>query len=80
MAVVYENNCVGCGIPCINCGRKSERVIKCDAYGCTDYAEYHIDGEDLCEEHAQELLVEMFRELTIHEMAELLKVKISHCC
>ena len=74
--VVYENNCVGCGIPCINCGRKHQEVIKCDN-GCDEYAVYSINGEDFCEECAEEILVDMFKDLTVAQMAELLDVKFS---
>lgn len=74
--IAFENNCVGCGIPCINCGRKHQEVIKCDN-SCDEYAKYCIDGEDFCEDCAEEILVDKFKDLTIEEMANVLGVKIS---
>lgn len=79
MATVIEDNCVNCTIYCINCGRRNQEVIKCDARGCDEYAKYIIDGEDFCEECAEEVLIEMFKDLTIIEMAEALGINISHC-
>jgi hypothetical protein len=79
MARVIENNCVGCGIPCINCGRKHQEVVKCDTPNCDEYAKYIIDGEDFCEDCAEEILVDKFKDLTIIEMAEALGIKISRC-
>lgn len=79
MAIVIENNCVGCALPCINCGRKHQEVVKCDTPNCDEYAEYTIDGEDYCEECAKECLIEQFKDLSVYEMAELLKVNISRC-
>lgn len=34
----YEDYCVGCDLPCINCGRKKVPVLTCDKCGtnCSD--------------------------------------------
>ena len=77
MATVIEDNCVSCAMYCINCGRRHEEVIKCDARGCDEYAKYKIDDDDYCEEHAKEYLMDMFSDLDILEMAELLQIKIT---
>jgi hypothetical protein len=75
--IVIENNCVGCALPCINCGRKHQEVVKCDTPNCDEYAKYTIDGEDYCEDCAEEILVDKFKDLTIEEKANVLDVKIS---
>ena len=75
--VVYENNCVGCAIPCINCGKKHQEVIKCDTPNCDEYANYCIDGEDYCEECEKEILIDQFKDLTIDDMANILGIGIS---
>ena len=72
MSIKYEDCCVGCPQGCINCGRKRVEVHKCDS--CGNYAQYQIDDEDLCEDCAEDTLVERFKELTVHDMARMLDV------
>ena len=44
---VIENDCVGCDIPCINCGRKRTPHWYCDKCKCEDVL-YLFDDEELC--------------------------------
>lgn len=44
-----ENECVGCAIPCIDCGRKRVPVYYCDRCGDQIDDIYESDGEELCE-------------------------------
>jgi hypothetical protein len=72
MAVVIENNCVDCQLPCINCGRKHQEVVKCDQGRCDNYASYNVDGEDYCDECLEDFLLKCFKELPIDEKIEVL--------
>lgn len=50
-----ENNCYGCPRPCAGCGRSHMEVRICDDC-CDAYAEYVVDGDDLCEDCLKERL------------------------
>ena len=81
MARVIEDNCVGCPaeLGCLGdvCPYKHMHVDYCDECG-DDCAEYRIDGKDLCEECAKELLLDMFNDLTIKDMAEVLEADFEY--
>lgn len=68
-----ENNCVGCEV-CWHCGRDEQEVVVCDE--CGDYADYKTSEGDFCEQHLEEMLNNMWKELTLEEKAELLEIKI----
>lgn len=63
-----EDNCVCCDLPCINCGRRHEKVLYCDR--CSDSFErcYNYNGEDLCKDCFFETI---FTESTIEELVDL---------
>lgn len=45
-----ENLCVGCALPCIDCGRKRVEVYYCDKCGGEIEGDIYDDGEqELCE-------------------------------
>lgn len=45
-----ENLCVGCALPCIDCGRKRVEVYYCDECGEEIAGDIYDDGEqELCE-------------------------------
>ena len=51
MGFRVEDNCVGCAIGCINCGRRHQHVYYCDK--CDDYCDgdnplYEYEGQELC--------------------------------
>ena len=49
---VYENDCVSCDLPCIDCGRRRSPHWYCDQ--CEEEYQpdrlYDYDGEDLCKD------------------------------
>lgn len=46
-----ENDCVGCAIPCIDCGRKRTPHFYCDNPECrAEETLYEYEGEQLCAE------------------------------
>lgn len=76
----YENQCVGCPteMGCIGeaCPYINVPVDYCDQ--CHNYAEYRIDGDDLCEECADKYLNEAFDDLSISEKAEALEIELEN--
>lgn len=47
--IKFENNCYICPRPCAGCGRDRQETRICDDC-CDNYAEYRLDGDDLCED------------------------------
>lgn len=72
MSVVIRNMCVGCAIPCIDCGLKHVEVVKCDAYNCDEEASYHTEEGDLCQDCLDDLLNSRWDDLDTQEKATLL--------
>lgn len=51
----YENDCVGCDLPCIDCGRKHKPHMYCDSCGEETDVLYHMidsayDSQYICKE------------------------------
>ena len=59
--VKYENECVGCGLPCIDCGRKNIKHLYCDKCGDDVETLYNFLGEELCED----CLLKTFEKITL---------------
>ena len=79
--IKYENHCCDCavpGYPCMgnSCPYVNVSVHYCDICNDDTYAEYDIEGEHYCKEHAIEYLKEVFEDLTISEQAEVLDISL----
>lgn len=79
--IKYENHCCGCAVPaypCMGslCPNVNVPVYYCDICDNDNYAEYSIEGEHYCENHAKEYLKENFEELTVLEQAEILNISL----
>ena len=77
----YENHCCDCAVPAYPCIGSSCPNINVPTYYCDvcnngAYAEYDIDGEHYCEDHAKAYLKEAFDDLTLSEQAEALDIDI----
>jgi hypothetical protein len=76
--IKYENWCVGCpdGMPCLgsSCPYINVTVYYCDSCGC-DGAEYEYDGEDICQECLNKLLIRKWGLQDIEEKKRLLSVE-----
>ena len=59
--IKYENECVDCGLPCIDCGRKNVKHLYCDKCGDDVEELYNFLGEELCEE----CLLKTFEKITL---------------
>ena len=75
-----ENHCVECtsyGLHCIgeSCEKRRVKVSYCDSCKWHE-ADYMIGKEEYCHECAEEILMEAFKELSLHEKASLLDVTI----
>jgi len=73
-----DDNCVGCtslGMTCLGgaCPNSPREVAFCDTH-TDEYADYIIDGEELCEDCAKEYLLDLFKDHLISEQAEMLDV------
>lgn len=77
MSRKIENHCVNCVLPCIgsSCPYHDVPVDYCDACG-DEGAIYRIDGEDLCEDCAEERVKEIFDDMTLSEKAEVVNIDL----
>lgn len=58
MAVIYENDCVCCDLPCIGCGLKRSPHYYCDQ--CEEETElFKFEGQQLCIECLTKRLVKV---------------------
>lgn len=67
--VTYENDCHDCGIPCINCGLKSQPHLYCDSCGEEVSKVYKIIGYDesfIC----KDCLKKLIKPYTINDLIE----------
>lgn len=69
-----ENHCVDCQLPCIGnqCPLRKVEVIICDE--CGAYADYHIEGNDFCEDCAKEYLDDQWNGMTVSEKTQALNI------
>lgn len=78
----HENECVGCPseMGCIGnaCVYKNVPRDYCDI--CGEPAKYKIDGDDFCEDHANEHILYAFENMSIKEKAEAVGFDISEAC
>ena len=74
---VLESHCVDCPreIGCIgkSCPLYEVEVYYCDE--CKADADFTVDGRDLCEECARDLMLEYFQELSTEEMLKAMEVE-----
>lgn len=71
MAIIYENHCVDCGLPCLgkSCPNRNVPVRYCD-HCDNSYADYYIDGSDYCSSCAENYINEVLDDMTIAEKAK----------
>ena len=76
MSEVHSSDCVDCGLPCL--GKSCQHWERVDYYcdSCNNYAEYTVDGDDLCENCAEDYINEIASSLSIYEKAELLGIDL----
>lgn len=75
--IAYENQCVDCGLPCLGYGCKYRKVEVRYCDRCkSDNAVYEFDGEDLCADCAEEVIKEIFDDMTLYEKAEACNVHL----
>lgn len=71
--VVIKNDCVGCVLPCIDCGRKRVPHLCCDACGDTvesvNVLQYYEEYQ-LCDECFKELVESHTQKYTLEELIE----------
>ena len=77
--IKYENQCCDCavpGYPCegSSCPYLSVPVYYCDTCNNDTYAEYEVEGEHYCREHAKEYLKDAFEDLALLEQAKTLNI------
>lgn len=54
--IAYENHCVGCDIPCINCGLKHVPVCRCDICDMSEDSLHEYDDKQLCDDCIENLI------------------------
>ena len=71
MSRKIESRCVDCGFPCRGnaCPNYKVQVNYCDVCG-SEGAKYCLDGDDMCEECAETIIMDAFKELMLSERAK----------
>lgn len=71
----YESRCVNCDLFCLreNCPYYRVKIHYCDK--CKEEADCVLDGDDYCEDCAEEYLTSFFKELSLKEKSETLGIK-----
>ncbi len=74
--IKYKSRCVSCDLSCIyeQCPYYREKVRYCDK--CNEEADYIIDGDDYCEDCAEEYLAGILKELSLKEKAAIIGVDL----
>jgi len=60
--VKYENECVGCGLPCLgdSCPNRHVPRYYCDECGEEIDAYFDVNGEMICDDCIHDVLIEIF--------------------
>lgn len=76
--IKYENHCIGCQLPCIytSCPHYSVEVHYCDKCKKKE-AICIIDGDDYCDEHAEEYMQDILNEMSLQEKADVLSLEFT---
>lgn len=72
----YESQCVNCDLPCLRESCPNYRVENRYCDKCKEEADYILDGDDYCEDCAEECLVNFFKELSLKEKSEILGIEL----
>lgn len=77
MSRKIESRCVDCGFPCRGnmCPNYKVQVNYCDVCG-SEGAKYCLDGDDVCEECAETIIMDAFKELMLSERAKVVGIDL----
>ena len=72
--IKYENDCVGCDLPCVMgvCSYYRVPHYYCDRCGEETHDLHNFDGEQLCESCLEEIIEEVLGSMSLEEKAQLL--------
>lgn len=74
-----ENNCVDCGLPCLgnNCPYSKQTIMVCDNCKAETDKLYDYEGEEYCNDCFDDILKDVFDELSVKEKAKILEIDFS---